>query len=175
MMRKMPAPMQIRHRTPKDDAAIGAVVTAAFKGPGEAALIEALRRDGAMVLEMIALAAAGDVAAHIAFSRLEAESDGDRLRAVSLAPLAVAPAHQRTGIGGTLTRAALAELREKGEDLAIVLGHPAYYPRFGFSALQAKRLDAPYSGPSFMALELRPGAIGPRRWRIVYPRAFDPG
>lgn len=160
---------------PKDDAAIAAVVTAAFNGPDEAALIEALRRDGAMVLEMIALTASGDVTAHVAFSRLKAENERDTLRAVALAPLAVTPALQRTGIGGALTRAALAELRETGEDLAVVLGHPGYYPRFGFSDLQAKRLDAPYSGPSFMALELRPGALGPRRWRIVYPRAFNPG
>jgi putative acetyltransferase len=63
-------------------------------------------------------------------------------------------------------------LRDEGEDLAVVLGHPAYYPRFGFSSLLAKLLDAPYAGEAFMALELRPGVLAALRWRVAYPRAF---
>jgi predicted N-acetyltransferase YhbS len=54
----------------------------------------------------------------------------------------------------------------------VVLGHPSYYPRFGFSALLAKLLEAPYSGDSFMALELKPGSINGLKWHVAYPRAF---
>lgn len=55
----------------------------------------------------------------------------------------------------------------------IVLGHPGYYPRFGFSAAQARHLEAPYSGEAFMALALRPDALDGRRGRVVYPSAFS--
>lgn len=161
----------IRLRVSTDDAAIAAVVSAAFRGPDEAALVTRLRTDGDMVAEFVALDA-GEVIAHIAFSRLDVQSGSKKLRAVALAPLAVTPGRQRQTIGDALTRHALDRLREEGEELAVVLGHPAYYPRFGFSSLLAKLLDAPYSGEAFMALELRPGVLGALRWRVTYPRAF---
>jgi putative acetyltransferase len=161
----------IRLRVSADDAAIAAVVAAAFGGPDEAALVAQLRTDGDMVAEFVALDAA-TVVGHIAFSRLHAQSGSQALRAVALAPVAVAPGRQRQGIGDALTRHALDRLRDEGEDLAVVLGHPAYYPRFGFSSLLAKLLDAPYAGEAFMALELRPGVLAALRWRVAYPRAF---
>jgi putative acetyltransferase len=165
----------IHPRAPQDDAAIASVIEAAFGGQAEVALVDALRRDGDMVLERIAEDAHGTLVGYVAFSRLGAEGAGQCLRAVALAPLAVVPATQRKGIGDALTRAALGDLRDAGEELAVVLGHPAYYPRFGFSSLQAKRLEAPYSGTSFMALELRPGALSSHRWRITYAPAFQSG
>lgn len=161
----------IRLRTSADDAAVAAVVTAAFGGPDEAALIARLRTDGDMVAEFVALDGA-TVIGHIAFSRLDVQTGSEVLRAVALAPLAVAPARQRQGIGGALIRYALTRLRDEGEDLAVVLGHPAYYPPFGFSSLLAKLLDAPYSGDAFMALELKPGVLASLKWRVSYPRAF---
>jgi putative acetyltransferase len=161
----------VRERTPGDDDAIAAVVTAAFAGPDEAALIGALRRDGDMVCEFVAVQN-GDVVGHIAFSRLAVRSGSQDLRATALAPLAVAPGVQRRRIGDTLTRHAIERLRESGEDLCVVLGHPAYYPRFGFSDLLGKLLDAPYAGPSFMALELVPGVLGALRWKVTYAKAF---
>jgi putative acetyltransferase len=162
----------IRPRESGDDAAIAAVVTAAFAGPDEAKLIDALRRDGDVVSEFVAIDA-GEIVGHVAFSRLDIRADPRTLRAAALAPLAVAPGRQRQGVGDALTRHALTHLRNDGWDIAVVLGHPAYYPRFGFSPLLAKLLDAPYSGPSFMALELRSGAAGALRWSVTYPRAFS--
>src|SRR5690606_41926034 len=58
-----------------------------------------------------------------------------------------------------LTRAGLDACRQAGVEAVVVLGHPAYYPRFGFSAAAAEVLAAPFSGPAFMALELAPGAL----------------
>jgi putative acetyltransferase len=164
----------IRAREPGDDAAIAAVTTAAFGGPDEAKLIEALRRDGDMVCEFVAIDA-GETVGHIAFSCLDVRADPRSLRAVALAPLAVAPGRQSQGVGDALAHHALTHLRNDGWDLAIVLGHPTYYPRFGFSPLLAKLFDAPYSGPSFMALELKPGVVGALRWAVAYPRAFASG
>ncbi len=53
-----------------------------------------------------------------------------------------------------------------------MLGHPAYYPRFGFSTSGAAMLTSPFSGsPAFMALALTPDAL---KEHIVvdYPAAF---
>lgn len=161
----------IRLRVSTDDAAIAAVVTAAFGGPDEAALIARLRGDGDMVAEFVALDGPA-VIGHIAFSRLDVQTGSQALRATALAPVAVAPGRQRQGIGGALIRHAHACLRDEGEDLVVVLGHPAYYPQFGFSSLLAKLLDAPYSGEAFMALELKPGTLAALKWRVAYPRAF---
>ena len=166
-------PLAFRRSSPADARAISALVTAAFGGPGEATLIETLRRDCDMVQEFVA-AAHGKIIAHIAFSRLGMHHNGAALRATALAPLAVEPAHQRSGAGTALTRHALKELRDLGQEVVVVLGHPAYYPRFGFSASLAKSLDAPYSGASFMALELSPGVLAGKRWKLTYPPAFTP-
>lgn len=155
-----------------DVDAVACVVSAAFGGAGEVALIETLRRESDMVCEYVAETSSG-VIGHIAFSRLSLEGNGERRRAVALAPLAVAPEHQRSGAGKALTRFALDALKQAGEEVVVVLGHPKYYRAFGFSALLAKLLDAPYAGDAFMALELRPGALAGARWKVTYAHAFS--
>lgn len=79
--------------------------------------------------------------------------------AVALAPMAVLPERQRRGIGGTLIQHGLDLLRDRGERIVSVVGHPAYYPRFGFSSDKARALDSPFPRDAFMALELTPGAL----------------
>ncbi len=166
------APFVVRAFEPSDAVAVSRVVKTAFGGDAEVALIETLRRESDMVCEFVA-ATPTDVIGHIAFSRLVMQCDGASLRAVALAPLAVAPAHQRSGVGKALTRFALRALAEAQEDVVVVLGHPSYYRVFGFSALLAKLLEAPYSGDAFMALELRAGALAGGRWKVKYARAFS--
>ena len=60
-------------------------------------------------------------------------------------------------------------------DIVVVLGHPDYYPRFGFSARLAEGLQAPFSGPSFMALEVVPGALAGVAGKVRYPPPFGLG
>jgi putative acetyltransferase len=172
-MSKAQTTVRIRPRAPGDDAEIAEVLTAAFRGADEARLVERLRRDGDCVCELVALDKSGAVVGHVLYSRLEVKSASQSLNAVALAPLAVRPDVQRSAIGDTLTRAGLKACAEAGCELAVVLGHPAYYPRFGFSALLAKLLEAPYAGPSFMALELKPGVLDGLKWSVTYPRAFS--
>lgn len=155
-----------------DAGAVSRIVKGAFGGDGEVALIETLRRESDMVCEFVA-ATPSELIGHVAFSRLSMQCDGASLRAVALAPLAVAPAHQRSGVGKTLTRFALSALREANEEVVVVLGHPNYYRALDFSALLAKLLEAPYSGDAFMALELRAGALAGGRWKVEYARAFS--
>jgi putative acetyltransferase len=54
----------------------------------------------------------------------------------------------------------------------VVVGHPEYYPRFGFSAELAKNLHGPFSGDAWMALELTKGALDDVKGTVKYPEAF---
>jgi putative acetyltransferase len=94
------------------------------------------------------------------------------VRALALAPMSVQLGHQRRGIGSALVRAGLERAGASGWQAVIVLGHRDYYPRFGFSAELARPLKAPFSGASFMALELTSGALRDGEGRVVYPPAF---
>ena len=88
------------------------------------------------------------------------------------APVAVSPEAQGRGIGDALCRAGIEALRALGVEAVVVLGHPDYYPRFGFSAAAAKPLASPYAGsPAFMAMELAPGALA-EPLKADYPAAF---
>jgi putative acetyltransferase len=164
--------LHVRAETTSDEPAIRRVIAAAFGGTEEVDLVDGLRRDGAVLVAAVA-ERAGEILGHVAFSRMFVEaSDGRRVPAVALAPLAVAPASQRQGIGDALTRHGLERLRAQGERIVIVLGHPAYYPRFGFSPALARDLESPFERDAFMALELEPGALDGVRGKVVYARAF---
>ncbi|MBX3480494.1 MAG: N-acetyltransferase [Caulobacter sp.] len=150
-----------------DAAAIDAVVRAAFGQPDEAALVARLRADGDAVVELVA-EEAGAIVGHVLFSRLT--TDNGALFA-ALAPLSVAPERQRDGLGLALMETGHALCAMAGVDAVVVLGHPAYYPRAGYSALAARAIKAPFSGPSFMALELKPGALA-APVAVAYAPAF---
>src|SRR5262249_37103463 len=146
----------IRARQPADDIAIRALNEAAFGGTYEATLVEDLRSAGHATVELVARDGS-NVIGHILFSRLGVTLDTRAVCALALAPVAVAPDRQRQGVGGALIREGLALARHQGWRAVIVLGHPEYYPRFGFSAALARKLHAPFSGDAFMAFELAPG------------------
>jgi len=165
-----PAP-HIRPETPADRAAVAEVNRLAFGGEAEGRLVERLHADGLVVASLVA-EDAGRVVGHILFSRLPLETARGDLPAASLAPMAVRPERQGRGIGAALVRAGLAACRERGCVAVVVLGHPGYYPRFGFSAALAAGLEAPWRGEALMALELVPGALAGRRGRLRYPAAF---
>ena len=159
----------IRYARPADHAAIEAVVTAAFGQPDEARLVERLRADEDVMFELVA-DQSGELVGHILFRRLWA--DRAELYA-ALAPLAVRPGLQRTGLGSALTRAGLDCCREFGAHGVLVLGHPAYYPRFGFSVEAAADVRSPYAGsPAFMALALEEGAFD-KPMTVAYADAFS--
>jgi len=158
----------IRYARPGDHPAIATVVGAPSGGPAEARLVERLRADGDTLFELVAVEA-DEVAGHVLFSRLWA----DRYEMfAALAPLAVRPDLQKTGLGSALVRAGLESAKEFGAHGVIVLGHPAYYPRFGFAAETAAKVSSPYAGqPGFMAVALEPGAFD-APMTVAYPDAF---
>lgn len=170
---------------PTDAAAIRALLVAAFPTPAEADLVAALRLGGYGVLELVARATgAGDdgnsdggnsadraILGHLLFSRLTVAPPNDRRRAVCLAPLAVAPGRQTTGIGTALVREGLARLEASGEDIVLVLGDPAYYGRFGFHPGRPERMLTPYPIPENQWLALGDRPL-PLRLALSYPPPF---
>lgn len=164
--------MLIREERLEDLDAIRAVNEAAFGGADEAHLVKALRQQGYVVTSLVAVDHDDSVVGHILFSRLPIEGEHGTHDGAALAPMAVHPARQRQGIGQALVKAGLQRCRAKGVEAVVVLGHPDYYPRFGFSTEAARLLEAPYQGEAFMALNLRDAAasvVGVAR----YPAPFE--
>jgi len=162
----------LQPRQPVNDATIAMINDLAFGGPAESRLVTALRDDDAAAIELVAIEHT-EIVGHILFSVLAVTVDERPVKALALAPVAVRPDRQRVGIGSALVRAGLVQARSNGWEAVIVLGHPSYYPRFGFSPALARHLAAPFSGDAFMALALRNGALDGRTGRVVYPTAFD--
>ena len=143
----------------EERSVIRTIHEAAFGSPDETDLVDKLRADGHALISLVAEHDAGLVG-HILFSRMWIKRrTGALVSAVALAPVAVLPEHQRRGIGGRLVRFGLELLRGRGERIAIVVGHPDYYPRFGFSTEKAQWLEGPFPKEAFMAIELSTGAL----------------
>ncbi|MEZ0068148.1 putative acetyltransferase [Streptacidiphilus sp. MAP12-20] len=131
---------------------------AAFPTANEADLVDALRTDAMAWLpgfSLVAEAPDGTIAAHALLTRCQV----DGAAALALAPVAVLPAWQRRGAGSAVVRAALDVAAAAGEQLVLVLGHPAYYPRFGFVPASGYGIKPPFEVPdeAMMALALDPG------------------
>lgn len=148
----------IRHETASDSEAIYHVERDAFGRDEEATLVDALRDGGNLLLSLVA-EEDGVIVGHIAFSPMTIESDTDSHDAVCLGPVAVATTHQNQGIGGALIQAAIEELRRRGERAIFLLGHPTYYPRFGFRPAREFGVHYQDDRDAFMGLELQPGAL----------------
>jgi predicted N-acetyltransferase YhbS len=161
----------VRTETPEDLEVIHEVNLRAFGQEHEARLVDALRDSGYARLSLVA-EEGGRVVGHILFSDLPIITQAGTLHALALAPMAVIPERQRQGIGSRLVREGLRDCAEAGHRVVVVLGHADYYPRYGFSARLAEPLKAPFSGPSFMALELIPDALAGITGEVRYPPPF---
>jgi putative acetyltransferase len=166
----------IRAETPRDRDAIRTVHRAAFGQEVEGRLVDRLRETGAWVPELSLVATQdGRVVGHILFSRVTIRRGLDRVPALALAPMAVVPECQRQGIGSALVRAAVAEARRLGHRLVVVVGHPDYYPRFGFVPAARRGIRAPFGAPddAVMLLELEPGGLADAPGaEVEYPAPF---
>jgi putative acetyltransferase len=165
--------MRIRRETEADHAAVAEVTAAAFGQEDEARLVEAIRACEEFVPELTLVAEEeGRIVGHVMFSYSALE--GSKTRLLQLSPLSVAPDRQNSGIGAALTREALRLADERGEPLVLVLGHPSYYPRFGFRPASTLGLEAPnpdWPDEAFMAAPLT--AYDPAiRGRVTFAPPF---
>jgi putative acetyltransferase len=150
------------------------VETAAFGRINEARLVDSLRSAGALTFSAVA-EAESKVVGHAAFSPVKIEDERGSFEALALAPVAVLPTWQRKGVGSALLKWSLDECRRLGHKLVIVVGHPEYYPRFGFVPATPGGIRCPFDVPSeaFMLLELQPGALAGRTGTIRYRPEFN--
>lgn len=148
-----------------DAAAIDALLREAFGGAEEAVLVAALRAEGAVVVELVTEDVTG-ITGHILFSAAPIGATS----AVALAPLSVASAARRQGVGAALVRDGLARCAAAGTEAAHVLGEPAYYARFGFRPAPDVTGAAWCGHPAFQAMALLPGAG--LSGAVRYARAF---
>ena len=170
--------MVVRQETAADFAVVSVVLTEAFGQPDEAVLVERLRAEGHHVPGLTLVAEVDHaVVGHILLSRVVVEdrAAGTVTPALALAPLAVAPEHQNKGIGAVLVEAALERARQHPEAVVVVLGHPAYYPRFGFVPAVSLGISAPWPGIPSDAFMVRPLPSYSEACRgiVRYPPAFD--
>jgi putative acetyltransferase len=165
-------PVSIRIERPGDVEGIRETNLLAFGEPLEARLVDALRGTA----DYLSLVATLDdrVVGHILFTPVTIEPSVDR-RIAGLAPMAVRPEHQRSGIGGQLIRAGLDACRRSGYAAVVVLGHPEYYPRFGFVPADMFGLTCEFPSPpeAFMAIGLDANALSGIRGRVCYRPEFS--
>ena len=164
--------MLIRSENDHDRESVHAINVAAFESPEEADLVDALRARAEPLVSLVA-EDQGAVVGHIMFSPVSLPGH-PRLKIMGLAPMAVTPQLQRQGIGSLLVRAGLEQCRQDGFAAVVVLGHPEYYPRFGFSPSSRFGIDSEYGVPEgvFMAMELRPGALDGKTGTVKYHAEF---
>ena len=176
--------VEIRQSAQSDFQGISALAMSAFgnsEGPEIVQLIGDLSADvtAQPILSLVAVAN-GSIVGHVLFSNVRLKPPGLNVSAVILAPLAVHPDFQSRGIGSQLVSEGLRQLSGAGVDLVFVLGHPGYYPRFGFSAAGIKGFQAPYPIPpknaeAWMVLEFRPGISGHTSGQVICADALaDP-
>lgn len=156
----------IRPAREEDSDAIAALNDLAFGTPDEAQIVAQLAADGDSLASLIAHNDR-EILGHIQFFRISVDGADS---ACGLGPMSVVPEAQKKGIGGGLVRLGLTMMEGQGRSICFVLGHPDYYPRFGFDAALAEPYSAPWSGPAFMARRL--GTGGPERGLLAYPAAF---
>jgi len=165
--------LTIRREAPEDTDAIRHVNEQAFGRANEAGLVDQLRNHGVLTISLVAVRD-GKIIGHIAFSPVAVESGHSSFGAITLAPIAVLPTHQRQGIGSQLVRAGLEECHQLGHEIVVVLGHPDYYPRFGFAPGKPRGIGCEFEAPdeAWMVLELREGALAGRAGIVKFQPEF---
>ena len=163
--------MVIRLDEPSDAAQVRQVNDQAFGTTTESRLVDALR-DAAGSISMVATIDSR-VIGHILFTPVTIEPT-TATRAAGLGPMSVHPVYQRAGVGTRLVQAGLDQCRDRGYQAVVVVGHPAYYPRFGFVPAHTNGLTCEFRVPPgvFMVLELEAGALAGVTGLVRYHPAF---
>lgn len=156
----------IREARAEDKLGISILLDTAFEGQFEAVLVEELRANGDMALELVAFDK-GALVGYVAFSKLMEPAGW-----IALAPMAVRYDRRERGIGTQLVLEGLDLLRQRHVPAIVVLGDPEFYGRFGFSLSAAEHLRSGYPEENFMLYPLAAGLAGSTA-DVEYARAFN--
>ena len=167
--------LSIRIERPDEAGRVRAIHDAAFGGPLEGQIVDAIRATDRWIAGGSLIAEAdGTLVGHLLLSEGDlVADDGSSRRIWVVGPLGVMPEHQRGGIGSALMQSAIAFAVERGQPVLALLGHADYYPRFGFQPARALGLEPPQPWPDehWLALPL-PGWDESIRGAVRYPEAF---
>lgn len=169
-----PIDWRTRAETDADIPAVHAINQAAFDRVDEADLVDALRADPAWIdgLSIVSTLPDDSPVGYALLTRCHV----DTTPALCLGPCAVLPEYQKSGAGAAAIRAALAAAGQLGEAFVIVLGHPTYYPRFGFGRASEYGIGLSIEVPdeALMALTLDPAQPVPHGMvRYAAPFGID--
>lgn len=167
--------IEIREERPADHEAVRAVNDQAFEQPAEGRIVDAIRAACDETLSLVATSG-GQVVGHIFFSPATIETDDRRIVGMGLAPMAVLPDRQHQGIGSRLVEEGLRRIRATSCPFVVVLGHPDYYPRFGFEPASRYDLRSQWDGipdEAFMAMILDPSVMAGVAGVVSYRSEFD--
>jgi putative acetyltransferase len=165
----------ILNETPDDYDAIKEVNDKAFRQKQEGDLVEKLRKKTDYISDLSLIAIHNNkIIGHILFFPVTIKYKNKEELTLSLAPMAVLPEYQNKGVGGTLIRAGLKKAKKIGFNSVVVLGHPGYYPRFGFRKTSEWNIKEPFGVPdeAMMAIELKEGCLDPGGGIIAYPNEY---
>ena len=163
----------IRPEAKDDFTDIRQINRQAFQTDAEANLVDALRKSNAEIISLVA--EYNDlVVGHILFSQVTIDDQCPDIKICGLAPMAVLPEYQRQGIGSQLVNWGLDACRKAGFAAVVVLGHPQFYPRFGFQPSINFQIKSEFDVPDevFLALDLSKDALASCSGIIRYHAAF---
>lgn len=151
-----------------------ALLNEEFSDKKEHELVKRIRECDAFIPELSIVAVDKEIVGHIMLSKITIEQGGTTIDSLALAPVSIAPSHQKKGIGGKLITAALEKAKELGYGSVVVLGHPEYYPKFGFERASQWNIKAPFEVPDevFMVMELRENTLQGVEGIVQYSSAF---
>jgi predicted N-acetyltransferase YhbS len=153
-----------------------AFATVEFSDEKEHELVAKIRKSDAFIprLSLVATNDHNEIVGHILFSKINIVNDNQSAESLALAPVSVLPDDQNRGIGKRLIQAGIDQAKNLGYTSVIVLGHPEYYPKFGFRKASLWGIKAPFEVPdeAFMALELEGNALDKISGVVEYPSVF---
>jgi len=174
--KEMQLKLIIRPETNRDYAKITEINDLAFEQQNEGILITKLRKSKNYIRELSLVAEVGcEIIGHILFYPIKINSDSSTYKSLALAPMAVHPFYQNKGIGSNLVNEGLKLAKKQNFKSVIVVGHPEYYPRFGFVPASKWNIKAPFEVPdnAFMALELIKNELSNKSGVVEYSEEFN--
>ena len=170
--------INIRKETENDCNDIKSVNDKAFGQENEGKLVKNLRKNEKYISDLSLIAEVDNkIVGHILFFPIKVISQENEYETLSLAPMSVLPNYQKMGIGSKLIEYGIKAAKKAGYTSIIVLGHPDFYPRFGFVPASTFGIKPPFEVPdnAFMALELLPNSLKGKQGTVKYPKEYNAG